>query len=88
MLVSCHVIEIQEIGLNKFGTELRRVVGLHQILPGNVITCLEPQLNFQCRLKFWGCGLHLKEILQKQDLKNITNVKRCRDGMPKSMQTR
>ena len=24
----------------------------------------------------------------KQDLKNIKNVKRCRDGMPKSMQTR
>ena len=23
-----------------------------------------------------------------QDLKNIKNVKRCRDGMPKSMQTR
>ena len=24
----------------------------------------------------------------KQDLKNIKNVKGCRDGMPKSMQTR
>ena len=23
-----------------------------------------------------------------QDLKNIKNVKKCRDGMPKSMQTR
>ena len=23
-----------------------------------------------------------------KDLKNIKNVKRCRDGMPKSMQTR
>ena len=35
-LVSCHVIENQEIGLKTLGTELRRVVGLHQILPGNV----------------------------------------------------
>ena len=26
--------------------------------------------------------------VQKQDFKNIKNVKRCRDGMPKSMQTR
>ena len=44
-LVSCHVIEIQEIGFRKFGSELRRVVGLHQTLAGNVITCLEPLLN-------------------------------------------
>ena len=28
------------------------------------------------------------ESLILQDLKNIKNVKRCRDGMPKSMQTR
>ena len=50
-----------------------------------------------------GCGYTLKEIfsldlgltvteinikkVQKQDFKNI-NVKKCRDGMPKSMQTR
>ena len=27
-------------------------------------------------------------ILVKQDLKNIKSVKGCRDGMPKSMQTR
>ena len=39
---SRHVIEIQEIGFKKFGTELRKVVGFHQILAGNVITCLEP----------------------------------------------
>ena len=26
--------------------------------------------------------------LQKQDFKNIKDVKGCRDGMPKSMQTR
>ena len=37
-LVSRHVIENQEIGLKKFCTELWRVVGLHQILAGNVIT--------------------------------------------------
>ena len=41
---------------------------------------------------FFGLGLTLTEInikkVQKQDLKNIKNVKRCRDGMPKSMQTR
>ena len=38
---------------------------------------------------FFGLGLTLTEInikkVQKQDLKN---VKRCRDGIPKSMQTR
>ena len=98
-LVSRHEIENQEIGFKKFGMELRRVVGLHQILAGNVITCLEPLLN--CRFKFWCCGytlfflglgLTVTEINikkgQKQDLKNIKNVKRCRDGMPKSMQTR
>ena len=60
-MVSCqysfrHVIEIQEMGFKKFGTELRRVVGLHQILAGNVITCLEPLQNCQCRFKFWGCS--------------------------------
>ena len=52
-LVGRHVIEIQEIGFKKFGMELRRVVGLHQILAGNVITCLEPLLNCQRRFKFW-----------------------------------
>ena len=52
-LVGRHVIEIQEVG---FCTELRRVVGLHQILTGNVITFLEPLLNCQSRFKFWGCS--------------------------------
>ena len=41
---------------------------------------------------FLGLGVTVTEInnkkVQKQDLKNIENVKRCRDGMPKSMQTR
>ena len=32
-------------------------------------------------------GVIAYELLYK-DLKNIKNVKRCRDGMPKSMQTR
>ena len=31
--------------------------------------------------------INIKKV-QKQDLRNIKNVKRCRDGMPKSMQTR
>ena len=69
----------------------------------NVITCLEPLLNCQCRFKFWGCTaivtfernllhrlrseINIKKV-QKQDFKNIKNVKGCRDGMPKSMQTR
>ena len=43
-------------------------------------------------LFFLGLGLTVTEIsikkVQKQDLKNIKNVKRCRDGMPKSMRTR
>ena len=30
---------------------------------------------------------NIKKV-QKQDFKNIKNVKGCRDGMPKSMQTR
>ena len=42
---------------------------------------------------FLGLGLTVTEIciikVQKQDLKkNIKKVKGCRDGMPKSMQTR
>ena len=44
------------------------------------------------KIFFLGLGLTVTEInikiVQKQDLKNIKNVKRCRDGMPKSMQTR
>ena len=69
------------------------MVGLYQILAGNVITCLEPLLNCQCHnfTSFERLGLvteiNIKKV-QKQDLKNIKNVKGCRDGMPKSMQTR
>ena len=65
------------------------MVGLHHILAGNVITCLEPLLNCQCSFKFrkkYSSEINIKKV-QKQDLKNIKNVK-GRDGMPKSMQTR
>ena len=62
------------------------MVGLYQILAGNVITCLEPLLNCQCH-NLQVLKINIKKV-QKQDLKNIKNVKGCRDGMPKSMQTR
>ena len=74
----------------KLVTELRRVVGLHQILAVNVITCLEPLLNCQCRLKYWYCGYTWRNILlrligltvtetnitkvQKQDLEKTLKV--------------
>ena len=45
-LVSRHVIENSgDRPLKKFRMDLRKVVGLHQILTGNVIACLEPLLN-------------------------------------------
>ena len=37
-------------------------------------------------MKAWD--LSAKMIIVKQDLKTIKNVKGCRDGMPKSVQTR
>ena len=46
-LVSRDVIEIQEIGFKKFGMELWKVVGLHQILAGNVI--VKVNLSMQTR---------------------------------------
>ena len=80
------------------------MIGLHLILAGNVITFLELLLKLSLPFQILGLWLHLKEIffdltvtesiivtskkVQKQDLKNIKNVTRCRDGMPKSMQTR
>ena len=64
-LVSSHVIKNQEIGFEKFGTELQKVVGLHQILDGNVThnyyllgTATKLSMPFQVLL-LW---LHLKEI--------------------------
>ena len=66
------------------------MVGLYQILAGNVITCLEPLLNYQCHTGFERLGLCLavteikqpleatmhsqKSYMQKQDLKNIKDV--------------
>ena len=40
----------------QFCTKVQRVVDLHQILAGSVVTFLEPLLNCQCRFKFWGCS--------------------------------
>ena len=59
--VFCAAAGQSEIGFKMFGTELRIVVGLHQILAGNVITWLEPLLNCQCSFKFWGCGYTRKK---------------------------
>ena len=59
------------------------------------IICLEPLLDCQCCPRLWlhvhlretcflGLGLTvIEEKVQKQDFKNIKNVKRCRDGMQK-----
>ena len=52
-----------------------RVLGLQLVtLERNILHRLKPKIN-------------IKKV-QKQDLKNIKNVKGCRNGMPKSMQTR
>ena len=51
-LVSHHVIEVQEIGFKKIGTELQREVGLYAA--DSSWQCLEPLLNCQCYFKFWG----------------------------------
>ena len=48
MFSMVQLVSRQEIGLKKFCTELRRVVGLHRILDGDVITFLEALLNCQC----------------------------------------
>ena len=74
------------------------MVGLHQIVAGNVITystklskaissfgvVVTLERNILLRLR---SEINIKKV-QKQDLKNSKNVKKCRDGMPKSMQTR
>ena len=55
--ISRHEIENQDIVFKTFGTELRRVVGLHQILAGSVIgTTTKLSMSFQV-LVLW---LHLK----------------------------
>ena len=88
----------------KYCTELRRVVGLHQISSWQCYYILGSTTKLSMPFQILGLYLYLKEIflvglrltvteinikkVQKQDLKNIKNVKGCRDGMPKSMQTR
>ena len=52
-------------------------------------TKLSMQFQVLKEIFFLGLGLRLtSKKVQKQDLINIKNVKGCRDGMPKSMQTR
>ena len=43
--------------------------------------------NILGRLGLTVTEINIKKV-QKQDLKNIKNVRRCRDGLPKSVQTR
>ena len=57
---------------------------LFQLSSGVVVTL---EKNILLRLRC-NCRLTSKKKVQKQDLKNIKNVKGCRDGIPKSMQTR
>ena len=44
-------------------------------------------ISFKCNYNPRSSEINIKKV-QKQDLKNIKNVKGCRDGMPKSVQTR
>ena len=78
-------------------------MALHQVLagyiahnyymPGTTTKLSMPSVSGVVVTLEIGLGLTVTEInikkVEKQDLKkNIKNVKRCRDGMPKSMQTR
>ena len=57
--------------------------------PPLVQSCLSVGLDFHCTP--YSVSVYLLSAayqLNLQDLKNFKNVKRCRDGMPKSMQTR
>ena len=92
-MVSRHVIENPEIGFKKFGTELWRVVGLHQILAGNdthvnyymLGTTTKLSMPFQVlvlwlhlkEMFFLGLGLTVTEINIKKVQKQ--DVKGCRD---------
>ena len=55
-------------------------------------TKLSMQFQVLKEILFFSLGRTVTEInikkVQKQDLKIIENVKGCRDGMPKSVQTR
>ena len=80
-LVSCHVIEDQEIGFRKVGTKVVSPSSDSSWQCYTIITCLKLSMPFQVSLGLW---LHLKEILlglglteinikevQKQEKKNV-----------------
>ena len=90
------MIEVQEISFKKFGTELRRgwppadsSWQCYYMLGTTTKLSVLFQVLLHLKEIFLGLGVTVTEInikkVQKQDLKN---VKGCRDGMPKSMQTR
>ena len=58
----------------------------------SVLFQLSSGVTLERNILLIGVGVTVTEInikkVQKQDLKNIKNVEGCRDGMPKSMQTR
>ena len=64
--------KIQEIGFKKFCTKLRRVVDLHQILAGNVITWLEPLLNL------WSMPFQVWKKINLLRLRSNCNIKKYR----------
>ena len=90
---------MKEISCTKGGR-----LAIHQVLAGKLcftFTFLKPLLNCQwcsnsgvvvTHTLFFDLGVAVTEINTKKSIetrnKNIKNVKRCRDGMPKSMRTR
>ena len=96
------MIENQEIGFKKVGTELLTVIGLHQILAvTHNYYMLGATTKLSMPFQVLGLWLHLKEIfflglgltvteinIKKGQKQENENVKKCRDGMPKSMRTR
>ena len=101
-LVSRHVIKIQEIEVwyrapeSGWPSSDSSWQCYYMLGTTTKLSMLFQVLGLQLHLKeiffFLGLGLTVTEInikkVQKQDLKNIKNVEGCRDGMPKSMQTR
>ena len=96
VLVSCHVIKNQEFDFtkgSKSGTESgQSFIGfqLEYYMLGT--TTVSSRVVATLERMYVCLGLTVTEIkikkVQKQENKNIRNVKRCRDGMQKSMQTR
>ena len=97
------MIEVQENGFKTFGTELQRGWPpadfswqcYYMVGTTTKLSVLFQVLGLWVHMKeifFLGLGVTVTEVnikkLQKQDLKNIKDVKGCRDGMPKSMRTR